>query len=144
MPTLTDPLGWFTLEFPEGWSTATEDCVTTLQSPLRIGVIYVSGGRHAGGPQSGFGGIDFLLRFLEHIGVAADASMVQAWQGIGCRMYTYERVDGGRYWRYWSITDDETALLVSYTCATEHRDEEAGSVEELVRSVRLYGSAARS
>jgi len=144
MPTLTDPLGWFTLQFPEGWIGATEDCVTTLVSPAGIGVLYVSGGRHVGGPRSGFGGTEFLLRFLEHIGIHAEPADVQDWQGIGCRMYSYRRVDDGRYWRYWSITDDETALLVSYTCATEDRDAEAAAVEDMVRSVRLYGSTAAS
>jgi hypothetical protein len=97
-----------------------------------------------GGPQSGFGGTEFLLRFLEHIGIRAEPADVQDWQGIGCRMYSYRRVDGSRYWRYWSITDDETALLVSYTCATEDRDAEAAAVEDMVRSVRLYGSTAAS
>jgi hypothetical protein len=144
MPTLTDPLGWFTLQFPEGWATATEDCVTTLESPLGVGILYVSGGRHSGGPVAGFGGSAFLLRFLEHIGVPADAEAIEDWQGVGCRMYTYARSAEGRYWRYWSITDDETALLVSYTCATSSCDEEAAAVEGMVRSVRLYGSTARS
>jgi hypothetical protein len=59
-------------------------------------------------------------------------------------MYSYDHVGEGRYWRYWSITDDETALLVSYTCAKEQSREEAAAVEEMVRSVRLYGTAARS
>ena len=144
MPTLTDPLGWFTLQFPEGWSGATEDCVTTLMSPTGIGILYVSGGRHVGGPQSGFGGADFLLRFLDHIGITADPADVQDWQGVGCRMYSYRRMGGDRYWRYWSITDDETALLVSYTCATADAALEESAVEGMVRSVRLYGSAARS
>ena len=144
MPTLTDPLGWFTLEFPDGWKGATEDCVTTLHSPLGIGVVYVCGGRHVDGPQSGFGGAEFLRRFLEYIGVSAPETAIQDWQGVGCRMYSYCRADDGRYWRYWSITDDETALLVSYTCATARSDEEAGAVEDMVRSVRLYGTAARS
>jgi hypothetical protein len=144
MPTLTDPLGWFTLQFPEGWSGATEDCVTTLTSPDNVGVLYVSGGRHVGGPQSGFGGPDFLLRFLEHIGVPATRAEVLDWQGVGCRMYSFERTGGDRYWRYWSITDDETALLVSYTCATRDRDKDETAVEDMVRSVRLYGSAATS
>jgi hypothetical protein len=144
MPTLTDPLGWFTLQFPDGWAGATEDCVTTLVSPRGIGVLYVSGGRHVGGPQSGFGGTEFLLRFLEHIGIHAEEADIQDWQGVGCRMYSYRRVDDGRYWRYWSITDDETALLVSYTCATADRDAETDDVERMVRSVRLYRSTAAS
>jgi hypothetical protein len=141
---LTDPLGWFTLEFPEGWSGATEDCVTTLRSPRGIGIVYVCGGRHVAGPQSGFGGPEFLIRFLDYIGVTAEADAIQDWQGVGCRMYSYRRSNDGRYWRYWSITDDETALLVSYTCATDQSDEEATAIEGMVRSVRLYGTAAQS
>jgi hypothetical protein len=142
--TLTDPLGWFTLQYPDDWQTSTEDCVTTLQSPRGIGTVYVSGGRHSGGPLAGFGGADFLLRFLAHIGITVPADAVQDWQGVGCRMYSYRRADAGRYWRYWSITDDETALLVSYTCAEAQSEDEAAAVEEMVRSVRLYGTAARS
>jgi hypothetical protein len=144
MPVLTDPLGWFTLQFPEGWQQATDQGVTTLRSPRDIGLVYVSGGRHSGGPVSGFGGIDFLLRFLDYIGVSAAATDVSAGQSVGCRLYSYQRVDDGRYWCYWSITDDETALLVSYTCATERASEEAATVEAMVRSVRLYGSTSLS
>jgi len=144
MPTLSDPQGWFTLEVPEGWEGATEDCVTTLHSPRGIGVLYVCGGRHVDGPQTGFGGAEFLLRFLDYIGVTAEEASIQDWQGVGCRMYSYRRIGDGRYWRYWSITDDETALLVSYTCAREQSDEETGAVENMVRSVRLYGTSARS
>jgi hypothetical protein len=106
--------------------------------------LYVCGGRHAGGPQTGFGGPDFLLRFLEYIGVHADAGGFQIWQGVGCRMYSHRRVSDGRYWCYWSITDDETALLVSYTCPKESADDEADAVEGMVRSIRLYGTSAAS
>jgi hypothetical protein len=142
MPTLTDPLGWFTLQFPEGWAQDTEEGVTTLHSPR--GIVYVSGGRHAGGPRAGFGGADFLVRFLEYIGVAAEMGAIQDAQGVGCRMYSYRCTSGARYWRYWSVTDDETALLVSYTCLRDEAEEEAAAVETMVRSIRLYGSAAVS
>ena len=54
------------------------------------------------------------------------------------------RESGADHWQYWSITDDETALLVSYQCAREHAGEEAAAVEEIVRSVRLYGSAPKN
>jgi hypothetical protein len=144
MPTLSDPLGWFTLQFPEGWQETTVDCVTTLRSPQNVGVVYVSGGRHSGGRHSGFGGADFLLKFLEHVGVEADAQAIEEGQGVGCRWYSYRCDRQGQHWRYWSITDDETALLVSYTCVMARAAEEAAVVEEMVRSVRLYGSAARS
>jgi hypothetical protein len=144
MPILSDPLGWFTLQFPEGWTQSTEDCVTTLRSPRDVGIVYVSGGRHAGGRRAGFGGASFLLRFLEHIGVAADEAAIEDGQGIGCRTYSYRGVSGGRYWRYWSITDDETALLISYTCASERSEEEEAAVLGMVRSVRLYASGEMS
>ncbi len=144
MPTLTDPLGWFTLQFPDDWAQASEQGVTTLHSPRGSGVVYVSGGRHAGGPHAGFGGADFLRRFLDYIGVSVDAGAIQDAQGVGCRMYSYRRTSGGRYWRYWSITDDETALLVSYTCDGGEAEEEAAAVERMVRSVRLYSSGAAS
>jgi hypothetical protein len=95
-----------------------------------------------GGPLLGFGGASFLLRFLDHIGVDVDAAALEDRQGVGCRMYSFDRVSEGRYWRYWSITDDETALLVSYTCAREDSGAEQAAVEDMVRSVRLYGSQA--
>src|SRR5687767_1821174 len=125
MPVLSDPGGWFTLQFPEGWSQAMESGVTTLSSPRDIGVVYICGGRHVGGPQAGFGDASFLLRFLHYIGVAAPASAIEDRQGVGCRMYSFRRESEGRYWCYWSVTDDETALLVSYTCASEQAEEEA-------------------
>jgi hypothetical protein len=141
MPILRDPLGWFTLELPEGWESETEDCVTTLRGPLGLGVLFVSGGRHAGGRQPSFGGADFLGRFLQSIGVDVAEDSIGRAEGIGCRLYSFEREGAGRVWRYWSITDDETALLVSYTCAVEDEGEE-DEVEEIVRSIRLFHSAS--
>jgi hypothetical protein len=144
MPVLADPLGWFTLQFPDGWTTSTEDCVTTLHGPAGSGTVYVGGGRHAGGPQSGFGGPDFLARFLNHIGVRSEVSSLNDAGGVGCRVYSCCRTSGGQYWRYWSVTDGETALLVSYNCPADRVDEEGPAVEEMVRSIRLYGSGRPS
>jgi hypothetical protein len=141
MPVLTDPLGWFTLRVPEGWETETEDCVTTLKSPDGPGVVYLSGGRHARGRQRSFGGADFLARFLESLGVAVDPASIERSEGDGCRIYAYRRESDGLHWSYWSVTDDETALLVSYNCLAPCLGQEAGVVEELVRSVRLFHSA---
>ena len=39
------------------------------------------------------------------------------------------------------MTDDETALLISYTCEKDDVGAEADEVEEIVRSARLYHSA---
>jgi hypothetical protein len=141
MPILTDPLGWFTLELPDGWESETEDCVTTLRGPLGLGAIFVSGGRHAGGRQRSFGGADFLGRFLRSIGVEVATDSIRRAEGVGCRIYSFEREEAGRVWRYWSITDNETALLVSYTCAVLDEGEEDREVEDIVRSIRLFHSA---
>ena len=56
-------------------------------------------------------------------------------------IYSYVRENGGTHWRYWSVTDDETALLISYTCDAAESGREAVDVDEMVRSVRLYHSA---
>jgi hypothetical protein len=140
MPVLADPLGWFTLQLPDGWESETEDCVTTLRGPLDLGVVFVSGGRHAGGRQASFGGADFLVRFLRSIGVSVHENEVASAAGPGCRIYSYERDGDGQLWRYWSITDDETALLISYTCPAEDGGREADDVEEIIGSVRLFHS----
>lgn len=139
MPVLTDPLGWFTLSFPEGWSQETDDCVTIFHTPH--GIVYLSGGRHAGGKQPDFGGADFLVRFLRSIGVAVEEREVTSFVGTGCRIYYYRREGDGGYWRHWSVTDDETALLISYTCATADAGKETDVVDGLVHSVRLFHSA---
>lgn len=139
MPVLTDPLGWFTLQFPEGWSQLTDDCVTMLRT--RHGVVYVSGGRHAGGRQASFGGADFLVRFLRSIGLAIEEDQVVGFVSPGCRIYYYRRESDGSYWRYWSVTDDETALLISYTCDATNAGKETDDVDGLVGSVRLFHSA---
>jgi hypothetical protein len=60
---------------------------------------------------------------------------------MGCRIYSYVRDNGGTHWRYWSVTDDETALLISYTCDSAEIGRESVDVDEMVRSVRLYHSA---
>lgn len=140
MPVLTDPLGWFTLQVPDGWWSATEDCVTTLQSPDRRGIVFISGGRNANGPRAGFGGEEFLVRFLAHLGIRTEAAIASA-QGVGCRVYSYTREAAGRRWRYWSVTDDETALLISYTFEVPDGESDAPAVEEMVRSIRLYHSS---
>lgn len=141
MPVLTDPLGWFTLEIPSGWERHTEDCVTLLRRPDGGGAVYLSGGRHAGGRQPGFGGAEFLARFLRSLGLSIEDTSIGSLQGPGCRIYYYERRGPEALWRYWSVTDDETALLISYTCAPADAASEAAEVDEMVRSVRLYHSA---
>ena len=138
---LADPLGWFTLEVPEGWQRSTEDCVTQLRSPIGVGTVYLSGGRHAGGPQPGFGGAHFLARFLLSIGLEVEEAAILDTLGTGCRIYYYERRAPDAFWRYWSVTDDETALLISYTCAPAAAASEAAAVDGMIRSVRLYHSA---
>ena len=140
MPVLTHPQGWFTLEVPEGWLMESEDCVTTLYSPLGVGIVYVSGARHSRGRQQSFGGADFLSRFLGSLGIEVEDEAIDLAQGLGCRIYSYARDAGGTHWRYWSVTDDETALLISYTCDSAETDREAVEVDEMVRSVRLYHS----
>lgn len=139
MPVLTDPLGWFTLDFPDGWEHETEDCVTTFYTGH--GTVYISGGRHAGGKQQNFGGADFLTRFLQSIGIGAAEDEVTGFAGLGCRIYYYRREDAEDYWRYWSVTDDETALLISYSCARDDASKETDAVDGLVHSVRLFHSA---
>lgn len=141
MPVLSDPLGWFTLQLPDGWESETEDSVTTLRGPLEAGVLFVSGGRHAGGRQASFGGADFLAGFLRSIGIEVGADAIEMNEGIGYRVYSYGRDAGGQHWRYWSVTDNETALLVSYTCATEDQDREAEDIDAIVESIRLFHSA---
>jgi hypothetical protein len=139
MPVLTDPLGWFTLQFPEDWSQETDDCVTIFRTSH--GVVYVSGGRHAGGKQENFGGADFLARFLRSLGLGIEENQLVGFVGPGCRIYYYRRESDGSYWRYWSVTDDETALLISYTCDAGNANKETDDVDGLVSSVRLFHSA---
>jgi len=141
MTVLTDPLGWFTLEVPEGWEPETDDCVTTLKHPSGVGIVYVAGARHAGGRQQSFGGADFLARFLLSIGISVDAASFAHAQGVGCRIYSYEQESGEAHWRFWSVTDDETVLLLSYTCRLSDVGKEASDVDSIVRSVRLFHSA---
>ena len=141
MPVLTDPFGWFTLDVPDGWDMHTEDCVTTLRSPRGQGTVYLSGARHARGPQPGFGGADFLTRFLRSLGLNVEHEAIGSGGHPGCHVYSYQRDTDERHWRFWSVTDDETALLISYTCERTDVGPEADEVEEMVRSARLYHSA---
>ena len=141
MAVLTDPFGWFTLDVPEGWTVETEDCVSTLRNPRGSGMVFVSGGRHAGGRQRDFGGADFLTRFLRSLGIRVTPADIASAQGLGCRIYKFESREEGVLWRYWSVTDDETALLISYTRRDPQAPEEASEAEHLVRSVRLFHSA---
>ena len=138
---LTDPMGWFTVEVPEGWNRHTEDCVTTLRSPRGIGLLYLSAARHARGRQDSFGGADFLSRFLRSLGLDVEESEIALTPGLGCRIYTYVRQTESAHWTFWSVTDDETALLMSYACSLAELGRESEEVEEIVRSARLYHSA---
>ena len=141
MPVLTDPMGWFTVEVPEGWNRHTEDCVTTLRSPRGIGLLYLSAARHARGRQDSFGGADFLSRFLRSLGLEVEESEIALTPGLGCRIYTYARQTESAHWTFWSVTDDETALLMSYACSLAELGRESEEVEGIVRSARLYHSA---
>ncbi len=141
MPVLTDPMGWFTVEVPDGWNRHTEDCVTTLRSPRGIGLLYLSAARHARGRQDSFGGADFLSRFLRSLGLEVEESEIALTPGLGCRIYTYARQTETAHWTFWSVTDDETALLMSYACSLAELGRESEEVEGIVRSARLYHSA---
>jgi hypothetical protein len=141
LPVLTDPMGWFTVEVPEGWNRHTEDCVTTLRSPRGIGLLYLSAARHARGRQDSFGGADFLSRFLRSLGLDVEESEIALTPGLGCRIYTYVRQTESAHWTFWSVTDDETALLMSYACSLAELGRESEEVEGIVRSARLYHSA---
>jgi hypothetical protein len=140
---LTDASGWFTLEVPEGWEAATEDSVTTLRSPTGTSSVFFSAARHAKGQQESFGGADFLLRFLAWLGLEVEPERIQCLRGDGCRIYAFDREEGGSRWRYWSVTDDETALLIGFTAVRPPRVDAVGEeeqVETMVHSVRLYHS----
>lgn len=146
MPVLTDPFGWFTVEVPEGWDMNHEDCVTTLRGPHAVGIVYLSAARHAKGRQASFGGADFLARFLHSLGLPVEETSIHNTAGAGCRIYSYRRDNEAGDWRFWSITDDETALLVCYVIGAAEpqgpdRSAEADAVIAIVESVRLYHSA---
>jgi hypothetical protein len=140
MPVLTDPQGWFTLHVPEGWDMATEDSVTTLRRPDGGGIVFVSGARHSRGRQASFGGADFLARFLRSLGVEVDEGAIASAAGPGCRIYSHRSSTSAADWWFWSVTDDETALLISYA-RPAGADGSVEEVDVLVRSVRLYHSA---
>lgn len=143
MRVLTDDSGWFTLEVPDGWNWTTEDSVTTLRSPSGLATVFLSAARHVRGPQTSFGRADFLVRFLRWLGLDVDDSEIRT-AGDGSRhIYAFDRSSGAARWRYWSVTDDETALLIGYTSEPADHDgavEENEQVEHMVHSVRLYHS----
>jgi hypothetical protein len=140
MPVLADARGWFTLEVPEGWDMNTEDSVTTLRSPRGGGVVYLSGARHVGGLQPSFGRADFLTRFLVSLGIDVEEEDIAASLGTACRVYSHTRVSEGVCWRYFSVSDDETALLISYSGEEDDAARDSGAVDTIVGSVRLYHS----
>src|SRR5262245_8046751 len=122
-------MGWFTVEVPEGWARRTEDCVTTLSSPRGIGIVYLSAARHVRGRQDSFGGADFLTRCLCSLGLSVEESQIALSPGLGCRIYTYAQDTETSHWMFWSVTDDETALLISYACRLAERGQESDEVE---------------
>jgi len=140
MPVLADARGWFTLEVPEGWDMQTEDSVTTLRSPHGGGVVYLSGARHVGGLQPSFGRADFLSRFLASLGIDVEEEDIAGSLGPGCRVFSHTRLSEGVCWRYFSVTDDETALLISYSGEQDDAGRDAEAVATIVESVRLYHS----
>ncbi len=148
MAVLTDAFGWFTIEVPEGWGMRSEDCVTVLASPHGAGLVYMSAARHARGRQPSFGGADFLSRFLLSLGLDVPEEAIDNSVGAGCRIYSWRRDAGPARQSFWSVTDDETALLICYAAVTEtpptaleRQDDE---VTGIVHSIRLYHSEAAS
>jgi hypothetical protein len=119
---------------------ATQDSVTTLRRPDGAGIVYLSGARHSRGRQSSFGGADFLARFLRSLGLEVDEDAIGSAAGPGCRIYSHRRSTSAADWWFWSVTDDETALLISYA-RPMGTAADVDEVDEMVRSVRLYHSA---
>src|SRR5260221_1029215 len=73
--------------------------------------MHTAAARHARGRQDSFGGADFLSRFLRSLGLQVEESEIELTPGLGCRIYTYARQTESAHWTFWSVTDDETALL---------------------------------
>jgi hypothetical protein len=119
---------------------ATEDSVTTLRRPGGSGIVYLSGARHSRGRQPSFGGADFLARFLRSLGLDVDEALIASAAGPGCRIYSHRSSTSAADWWFWSVTDDETALLISYARPVGEAGY-VGEVDAMVRSVRLYHSA---
>ena len=114
--------------------------MTTLRRPGGAGIVYVSGARHARGRQASFGGGDFLARFLRSLGLDVDETAIPNAAGPGCRIYSHRSSTSAADWWFWSVTDDETALLIS--CARPvGAPGDMDEVDGMVRSVRLYHSA---
>jgi len=142
MPVLADKSGWFTIDVPAGWDRQTLDSVTTLRSPTGVGTVYFSGGRHAAGRRRSFGRADFLARFLLSLGIVVEPECIEHTEGRDCQIFSCRRDSGGAHWRYWSVTDDETALLVSYTCDCDDSQLESEEVDGIVHSIRLRHSSS--
>ena len=95
--------------------------------------------RHTRGRQASFGGADFLVRFLKSLGLEVDEGAIASAAGPGCRIYSHRSRASEADWWFWSVTDDETALLISYARPVGHAGD-VDAVDGLVRSVRLYHS----
>jgi len=143
MGMLGDPAGFFSLEIPEGWAHEEDDGVAILSHPAGVGQAFVAVARHIGGRQRCFGRAEFLRRFLRSVGVAVEISSISLEQGEPLHIYSYDHEIRGAFWRHWSVTDDETAVLISYTCASPDADIEQDEIDDMVRSVRLRGSPVR-
>jgi hypothetical protein len=143
MGVLADPAGWFSLEIPEGWAHQEDDGVAILRHPAGVGQAFVAVARHVGGRQRRFGRAEFLRRFLRSVGVTVETSSISLEQGEPLHIYSYGHEIRGVFWRHWSVTDDETAVLISYTCASPDADIELDEIGDMVRSVRLRGSPVR-
>jgi hypothetical protein len=140
MGTLSDFHGFFTLEVPDGWERDDQDGVILLAHPAGVGRAYVAVGRHVRGRQASFGRADFLRRFLRSVGVVVDLAAIECREGTRCRIYSCGYETSGAWWRHWSVTDDETAVLISYTCPTGNAGVELDELDEMVRSVKLRHS----
>ncbi len=83
---------------------------------------------------------DRVAAELRGLGLEVEEDAIASAAGPGCRIYSHRSSTSEADWWFWSVTDDETALLISYARPVGHAGD-VDAVNGLVRSVRLYHSA---
>ncbi|AJD49570.1 hypothetical protein S7S_15790 [Isoalcanivorax pacificus W11-5] len=122
-------IGW-SLDVPEGWDAEDMDDVALFSNPDGVGVLQVAGMEKdvPVTPED----LDMLAEEQLAAGLRAERVIVGDFRGI-----SFVQRSDEEFWQFWYLAADRLALVITYSCADEDRNEEIEQVREMIGSLAL-------
>ena len=122
-------IGW-SLDVPEGWDAEDMDDVALFSNPNGFGVLQVVGMEKDDPvtPED----LEMLAGEQLEAGLRAEQVIVGDFRGL-----SFVQRSDEEFWQFWYLASDRLALVVTYSCADEDRNEEIEQIREMVGTLAL-------